>query len=690
MTTLTSSRSSMALPSSQILTPVKPILRKPTVEKRARDDDEDDAEGPDAKRRKTVVFDESLNMVKDLGTRTLEEIKREVRLALERHAAGDDEDYDNLKEIFGSDQKPRSQPNSDDEDETTRSQDLLAYVVALTSYVPMLGKKCAGLVNSILKCSWLARNDVFAKAYVQFLAALSSAQGSYLSQVLSMMVDKFSETRIRTPPNFSPASRETIRNRLHMGLRYLLALFPAARNVLIGIVTTKFPYSEESKKVHLAYVDNLLRLRKHTPELERDIMELITSRVVKLDVEMQLDLEDADDATTAAVMSQLKAESTGDLEDEEDANDSDNESILSDDSDLDENSARVLAIRSHVEKLDAILDAVFELYSPYFEDPDSPEAISCYEDMLSDFSNVVLPTYRSRHSQFIVFYFGQKSPRLTEMFVGTLFNIAFESNRPSIVKQSAVAYLASFVARGARVTGEQVQTIASTLLNYMDYHRHNYEPECRGPDLRRYTQYYMNVQALLYLFCFRWRDLIEESSTSHVDYDDPASYIGQAHDWMIGLKTGLTNNIFSKLNPLKVCSPGIVAEFAKLAHHLGLMYIYPRLESNKRIQLSQFVGAYSTGGALRDTGYDPQDEKWTHLDPYFPFDPYQLPISRRWLEESETYVPWTSIPGLNGVDEDDDKSDADGSEAGDDDERDDGDEDELEEDTATDDEKDVD
>lgn len=674
----------MALSSSQVLTPVKPILRKPTRlhDKRGRESDEDDAEGPDAKRRKTVVFDESLNMVKDFCSRSLEEVKREVRLALERHAAGDDEDYDNLKEIFGSDQKSRSRPNSDDEDEATRSQDLLAYVVALTSYVPLLGRKCSGLVTSILKCSWLARDDVFAKAYIQFLAALCSAQGSYLTQVLSMMVDQFSESRIRTPPNCASVSTETMRQRLHMGLRYLLALFPAARSVLIGIVTSKFPYSEESKKVHLAYVDNLLRLRKHTPEVDRDIMELITSRVVKLDVEMQLDLEDADDSTTAAVMSQLRSESNGLLEDD-DLDDSDAESVLSDASDLDEDSARVLAIRSHVEKLDAILDTIFDLYSPYFEDPNSPEAISCYEDMLSDFSNVVLPTYRSRHSQFLVFYFGQKSPRLTEMFVGTLFNIAFESNRPSIVKQSAVAYLASFVARGARVTGDQVQTIATTLLNYMNYHRHNYEPECRGPDLRRYTQYYMNVQALLYLFCFRWRDLIIDSETSRVDYDDPASYLGQDHDWMLGLKQGLTNNIFSKLNPLKVCSPGIVAEFAKLAHHLGLMYIYPRLESNKRIQLSQFVGAYSTGGALRDTGYDPQDEKWTHLDPYFPFDPYQLPISRRWLEESETYVPWTSIPGLNGVDEEEEDDDE-RSEAGD------VEDEEDEEDTATDDEKDVD
>ena len=527
---------------------------------------------------------------------------------------------------------------------------------------------------------WLARDEVFARAYIQFLAALSSAQGAYLVQVLSMMVDMFSEARSpRSLPGYSGVSREIMRQRLHTGLRYLLALFPGARSMLLNLITTKFPYSEESKKIHVAYVDNLLRLREYSPD-PRDIMELITSRVVKLDVEMQLDLEDMDDETTAAVMLQLKpSDASGHYEGDE-TDDSDAESVLSDVSDLDEQSTRILDIKNRVEKLDCLLDTMFATYEPYFSDPDSAEAISCYEDMLSDFSNIVLPTYKSRHSQFLVFFFAQKSKRLTEMFVGTLFNIAFESNRPGIVKQSAVAYLASFVARGARVDNEQVQTIARTLLNYMDYHRANYEPECRGPDLRRYSQFYALSQGLLYLFCFRWRDLVNlELSSPRIDRDDPASFLGQDLQWMDGFRAGLQNNIYSKLNPLKVCSPVIVSEYAKLAHHLGLMYVYPRLELNKSIHLSQsLTGAYSTGGALRDTGYDPQDDKWTHLDPYCPFDPYQLPLSRRRLDEAETYIPWTSIPGLNR--DDDDESDDGGVDEGDEDV------DNIQEDTATDDE----
>ena len=64
----------------------------------------------------------------------------------------------------------------------------------------------------------------------------------------------------------------------------------------------------------------------------------------------------------------------------------------------------------------------------------------------------------------------------------------FESNRPPVVKQAAVAYLASFTARGARVQSDQVQLIVKTFLNYID-HARSIHVNCRGPDVRRYAQY---------------------------------------------------------------------------------------------------------------------------------------------------------------------------------------------------------
>ncbi len=92
----------------------------------------------------------------------------------------------------------------------------------------------------------------------------------------------------------------------------------------------------------------------------------------------------------------------------------------------------------------------------------------------------------------------------------------------------------------------------------------------------------------------------------------------------------------------------IVEEFARLSTALRLMYIYPQIEKNRNVQLSQFfTGSYATGGALRDSGFEFDNEKWTQLEPYFPFDPFQLSKSKRWLDLPNTYVSWKPFALLN-------------------------------------------
>ncbi|KAL1844311.1 hypothetical protein VTJ49DRAFT_2368 [Mycothermus thermophilus] len=693
MTTLSSVARSSASTTVATSSPIRPILRKSSTSvlgrrNRTEDSDggdggdDDDHEPPTKRQKKTVVFNEDLNTVKEISSKSLEDAKREVQQALEGHARGDDEDYDNLKEVFAPSPKRRRPEDDDDEDDEDRDdsrpkpQDLVVYVVALTAFAPKLGRTCGGLVRSVLRCEWLERDETFARAYIQLLAALSSAQGPLFTQVLTMMVDKFTETRrTSSVPGFSPVDPETKKKWLHLGLKYLLELFPAGQHLILNLVSSKFPYPEDSKATHMEYIDHLLRLKEARPDLERDIMELILSRLVKLDVEMTLDLENNDDQMTRAVLRQLEASEArnGDDEDDDEDDDSDADSVLSDEDDLSEQAKRVLVIKSKLETMDAILDLLFSIYSPLFEDPDSPRAVHAFRDMLSDFSNVILPHLKSRHTQYLLFKFAMKSTQLMEMFIGTLFNLAFESNRPPVVKQAAVAYLASFTARGARVQSEQVQMICKTFLDYMDHYR-AVHTNARGPDLRRYGQYYAYFQGLLYIFCFRWRDLIDRDLVAvSLDWDDPASFIGRDLPWMRGLKARLQAHISSKLNPLKCCSPFIVEEFARLSHHLRLMYIYPQIEKNKSIHLSQFfTGSYAMGGALRDTGVEFDDEKLTHLEACFPFDPFQLPTAKRWLDLKNSYVTWQPMPLLDGEEDSDEEDDA-----GDDDDGDDSDDSET-------------
>ncbi|PHH81539.1 hypothetical protein CDD83_3554 [Cordyceps sp. RAO-2017] len=619
------------------------------------------------------------------------DVKLEVRLALEEHLRGNDGQYDSLKELFANDKQRYLPPVVGEDDDTLKPHELQVYVMALTSCIPMLkDKECNGLVRTVLRCSWLGRDDAFVRVFTHFLAALVSAQGSYLVAVLSMMVDKFRLTRPSSwsVPDFPEIGRDAMRERLHSSLQYLLQMFPAAAAVLENLLSAKFPFLDESMRTHMAYVRNLVQVKAYVPELRDEILDLILDRLVKMDSQMQVDLEDLDDDVTAAVMYALRdgrrrgldweEEEEGDGDGSDSGQDSDNESADSDEQDYDQEAMRVKTVKENVEKMDAVLDTLFGLYAPHFAQPGSDRAFDMFTVLLREFEQMVLPTYKSRHTQFLIFHFAQRHERLTDAFCGQLMAAAFQGSRPNVLKQAAAAYLASFVARGAQVPGSLVRTMFLLLLHHLEQYRRRFEPLCRGPDLKRFHPYYSLVQATLYIFCFRWRELVA-SAPEAVDPDDAATYVGQELEWIGACQRELSVQLFGKLNPLKVCAPVIVDEFARLAHRLGFLYVYPLVESNKRIRLSQFLSStYATGGALRDAGYEAQSESFHQLDPYFPFDPYQLPVSKRWLEGD--YVHWESVPGLNAG-EDDDSDDT--GEAGGDDE-DEEDQDKLEEETATD------
>lgn len=473
---------------------------------------------------------------------------------------------------------------------------------------------------------------------------------------------------------YPDVNRSQMTSRVHVALKYLLRLIPSGSGTLSPILKDKFPSPYDSKKLHVTYIDNLVRVIDYAPELKSDIYSLITDRVIKIDVQMQVDLDDLDDEVAATIVQAISLQPGGHEEDDEDrdSDDSDVDSVTSDD-DFADDAKRVKEVQGNVEKMDAILDLLFQLYEPYFSDPNSIEAATMFDTLLGHFQNIILPTYRSRHTQFLLFHFAQTAEHLVDQFAGTCVQLAFQASRPAVLRQSAAAYLASFVARGAKVEPMVVRTVFDLIGTNLDHMRAEHELTCRGPNLKSYTTFYAMTQALLYIFCFRWRDLIISSEVFEDD-DDPAAFLTQDLTWAPGIKENLSRAIYSKLNPLKICSPPIVSEFAKIAHHLRFMYVYPLLETNKRIRLSQFSSG-AAKGALRDTGNGGNNESWHQLDAYFPFDPYQLPVSKRWVEDD--YVQWKGIPGLDQEEDDDDES-------GDDEDDEEGGAEVDEEDTATD------
>jgi RNA polymerase I-specific transcription initiation factor RRN3 len=605
-------------------------------------------------KRRRVTFDPDVDVriLSDVNEKSLELVGEEVRRALEKHASDDNGSYDQIRSLLSF------KPTAADAPLTGLLQ---KYVIGLTNNVPLLDHKCNGLVHNIIECSWVARNEQFVRSYRHLLRSLLSVHPGYTTSVLSMLVGMFLQLpsaalRQQDDPHIM---RTRLQTRVHECLKYILRQSPMMSTFLAPILQSSFPFPTDTTRAHVQYVKNILRVSEYCPELKGEILSLVMDKLVKIDVQIQVDMDELEDD----IEDRLVEDGANDAEEDED---SDNESVSSEES-LDGDERHIKELRESVDKLDAVMDLLFSHYDSIFEKGDLFDIDETFESLLSQFASIILPTYRSRHTQFILFHFSQTSPDLMERFAGCCSHLAFDQRRPHILRVAAAAYLASFIARGAHVSSQVVRDVFDLLCHHLETLRAAQEPTCKGPDLRRYGTYYAISQALLYTFCFRWRDLIVTTDGTPLT-DEQLIYHDSDFTWHNSTQDILRRNIFSKLNPLKICAPTIVAQFARMAHHLRFLYVFPLLETNKRIRLARSVGsAYTDGVGARETALTmKKGEEGFLLDAYFPFDPYVLPKSKRWLEQD--YVQWKPIPGMEPVggqvdeeeeEEDDDEEDED-------------------------------
>jgi RNA polymerase I-specific transcription initiation factor RRN3 len=608
-----------------------------------------------AKKRHRVTFDSNIQMqaaplspTDPSEAQKLGIVRETVRRAIHRHVtAADSKAYDQVKAIFTADAKRADDPYYyyDLPSHTV----LRHHLLGLLSHVASLDRDCSGLVHAVLNSEWLGRDESYVKLYVRFLGNLAAAQGTYLAAIFKMLLTPLAGVARGTGrlPGYSIVPVPEIYSRVHMALRHLMRLLPSGSSTLSPILIQQFPYETDSAKCFVAYTRNILHIASYAPELQSDILALTTERLVKIDVQIQADLEDFEE--------ELEEELRNFSPNEDQELDSDDEADLSDDEDSEEH--RVSTMKSNIHKVDGVIDVLFEYYNRSFTTGRDDDQENVLKLLLGHFESIILPTYKSRHTQFLLFHFSQSSPQLVHLFTTACTKLILHQQKPGITRQSAAAYLASFVARGAHIPGDVVRDVFETLANHLNDLRIAHEPGCRGPDLRRYAPFYSTAQALLYMFCFRWRDLTtaaaEGESPSQVEEMDPSDVTFPSH-----IKEVLYNAIHSRLNPLKICSAGIVTQFARIAHHFQFLYVFSLIETNKRVRISAFRNISSMSN-LANMGREIRagDQNGYQLDAYFPFDPYMLPRSRRWLEGD--YVEWRGVPGLDPADDSDSGADDD-------------------------------
>ena len=97
-------------------------------------------------------------------------------------------------------------------------------------------------------------------------------------------------------------------------------------------------------------------------------------------------------------------------------------------------------------------------------------------------------------------------------------------------------------------------------------------------------------------------------------------------------KLGLGRIVTCSLNPLKVCLPPVVKNFAAIARHYQLAYCETVIQRNNRLNLPVVGTKASTTSVIGEA-------KPALLDTFFPFDPYRL-------EQSKNFVKGKKYPSF--------------------------------------------
>lgn len=298
----------------------------------------------------------------------------------------------------------------------------------------------------------------------------------------------------------------------------------------------------------------------------------------------------------------------GDSDSEDGSDDEDNFSDMSSEAegeldDVDDSPSDELLDMQHVQdmvnKLDAILKNMFDHFShvrvpyePPIQTPSTPSlelpldssSVSSsatslpipteaetkaarrtqFYTLLSIFDRTILRTFKSRYTQFLVFWFSSLDPEFSDLFQGMLVSKALlEEDQPAVTRAAAASYIASFVSRaefvGKDATRQSVACLCNFLANRLNILDAVTQSGAQPPSLAQHTVFYAVAQAVFLIFCFRWRDLQQESE----DIDELGAVDVPVSKWMPELNV-LQRVVHSELNPLKVCR--ILHLRAALAH----------------------------------------------------------------------------------------------------------------------------
>ncbi|XP_052724173.1 uncharacterized protein LOC108347665 isoform X3 [Vigna angularis] len=294
-------------------------------------------------------------------------------------------------------------------------------------------------------------------ALLELITSLAATNGKYIDWCLEMLVKHF------VPPfniydsldNENGINRKNkVLSRVHAALKEIADLVPLAPLRLCPIVVQNMPSVFSYDREIVPYVENMLKLESGAigETVGSTVLPALVDRLLELDVEIGWD---------GILQEDTKGIFDMELEDiikfvEEDENfDSMPQSELL--------NRKNFQDKKVVEKLDnLIVLALLHLESCQ----SSGRLGEVFDILLHSFQKTVLNAYKSKFTQFVMFYACALDPEGCGVKFAMVLADMFGSDvNPPITRMSAVAYLASYLSRAKFLSAALVTTIVQSLVD---------------------------------------------------------------------------------------------------------------------------------------------------------------------------------------------------------------------------------
>lgn len=296
----------------------------------------------------------------------------------------------------------------------------------LSSFMETINSKCisrlgtakfASFVKTLLSVKWTCYSDegsAVVKRYSDWLLNVLSAHPIYVTPALESLVNILGED-----PDDNGACR------VHHVLRLLLKMIPSLPSSLLPVLNEGFPHARgaHSNDVLCSFVRACLEIATYWPPLRGSITDLIMSKIIQIDVEIQVEVDELEesaleDLEAAVIQDHGEDQQEGALQDED----------LRDDCEADSDEEFLSAhacdsvqlIRHLVDRLDSSMALVFQFIDD-IKEKEGPKALSSlFLSFLMAFERTILPTLKSKYAQFILFYMTSLDERYPDYFLGIL------------------------------------------------------------------------------------------------------------------------------------------------------------------------------------------------------------------------------------------------------------------------------